>query len=146
MPRVRTPGACNYVAWAAFSAQRTNVIDPTNLSGKVDTPQFSGAARTWLIPVTDPKFPFVTSGNMGIGNLGRNTTREPGFVNLNLSVFRNFAITEGFQLEFRAEAYNALNHVNYREPGSRNINDATYGLITAAAPARQMQMGLRLSF
>jgi hypothetical protein len=36
--------------------------------------------------------------------------------------------------------------VNYREPGSRNINDATYGLITAAAPARQMQMGLRLSF
>jgi hypothetical protein len=129
-----------------LSAQRPNVIDPNNLSGKVDTPQFSGAARTWLIPVTDPTFPFANSGNLEIGNLGRNTTREPGFVNLNLSVFRNFTITERFQLEFRAEAYNALNHVNYREPGSRNINDANYGLITAAAPARQMQMGLRLSF
>jgi hypothetical protein len=65
---------------------------------------------------------------------------------LNLGIFRNFAITERFGLEFRAEGYNALNHVNYREPSSTNINDASYGLITAAAPARQIQMGLRLSF
>ncbi|HZO54367.1 MAG TPA: carboxypeptidase regulatory-like domain-containing protein [Bryobacteraceae bacterium] len=129
-----------------LAAQRANVIDTSNLSGKVDEPSFSGAARTWLIPANDPRFPFTPSGNLGFGNLGRNTGREPGFVNLNLGVFRNVAITERFGLEFRAEAYNALNHVNYREPSSTNINDATYGLITAAAPARQIQLGLRLSF
>jgi hypothetical protein len=129
-----------------LAAQRPNVIRPDNLSGKVDEPRFSGAARTWLIPATDPSFPFAPSGNLAIGNLGRNTSREPGFVNLNLGVFRNFAITERFGLEFRAEAYNAFNHVNYREPSSSNISDANYGLITAAAPARQIQLGLRLSF
>lgn len=129
-----------------LATQRPNAVNPNNLSGKVDEPRFSGPARTWLVPATDPNFPFAASGNLAIGNLGRNTGREPGFVNLNLGIFRNFAITERFGLEFRAEAYNALNHVNYREPGSRNINDATYGLITAAAPARQIQLGLRLSF
>jgi hypothetical protein len=129
-----------------LSAQRPNVIDPTRLDGKVAEPTFSGAARIWLIQPTDPNFPFVPSGNLSIGNLGRNTTREPGFANLNLALFRNFRLTERFQLEFRGEAYNALNHVNYLQPASTNINDANFGLITGAAPARQMQLGLRLSF
>lgn len=129
-----------------LQAQRPDVIDPARLDGKVAQPEFSGSNRTWLIQPTDPNFPFTPSGPLGIGNLGRNTTREPGFVNLNLSLFRDFPITERFQLQFRAEAYNALNHVNYREPRSTNINDANYGLINLAAPARQMQMGLRLSF
>jgi len=92
------------------------------LSGKTDLAD----------PAADPRFPFTPSGSLEIGNLGRNTGREAGFVNLNL--------------QFRAEAYNAQNRVNFREPRSLNINDANYGLINAAAPARQMQMGLRLSF
>jgi hypothetical protein len=129
-----------------LSAQRPNVRDANRLDGKLDEPVFSGAARIWLVQPNDPNFPFASSGNLSIGNLGRNTSREPGFVNLNLALFRNFRITERFHLEFRGEAYNALNHVNYLQPRSHNINDANYGLITDAAPARQIQLGLRLSF
>ncbi|MEX2263854.1 MAG: hypothetical protein WD696_18005 [Bryobacteraceae bacterium] len=129
-----------------LQTQRPNVRNPANLSGKIDEPRFEGPARRWLIATTDPSFPFEPSGNLGLGNLGRNTSREPGFVNFNISTFRNFDISERFRLQFRAEAYNALNRVNYSQPSSASISAANYGLITGAAPARQVQLGLRLSF
>ncbi|MBK5294689.1 MAG: TonB-dependent receptor, partial [Acidobacteriia bacterium] len=129
-----------------LQTQRPNVRNSANLSGKAAEPRFEGPARRWLIATTDPSFPFEPSGNLGLGNLGRNTSREPGFVNFNLSAFRNFNINDRIRLQFRAEAYNALNHVNFLEPSSASISAANYGLITNAAPARQVQLGLRLSF
>ena len=128
-----------------LSAQRPNVVDPSNLSGRTE-PEFKGVGRTWLVSRGAPEFPFATSGNLGIGNLGRNTSREPGHWNMNLSAFRKFRITEQARLELRGEAFNALNHVNFRRPVSTDISGLSYGLITAAAPARQIQLGLRLSF
>ncbi|MCI0421006.1 MAG: hypothetical protein L0312_17545, partial [Acidobacteria bacterium] len=129
-----------------LSAQRPDTVAGGDPSGRLEEPVFVGASRRWLIARTDPAFPFRPSSNLGIGNLGRNTSREPGYVNFNLSLFRQFRIKEGFNAEFRLEAFNAFNHVNFLEPASTNIDDANYGLITAAAPARQIQLGLRLSF
>jgi hypothetical protein len=129
-----------------LSAQRPDVIDPSRLDGKLETPFYAGATRRWLIAPDAPNFPFRPSSNVGFGNLGRNTSREPGFWNLNMSVFRRFPITERIKLELRFEAFNTLNHVNYLEPSSSDINNLSYGLITGAAPARQMQIGARISF
>lgn len=109
-----------------LSAQRPDVADPSRLDGKVDEPSFDGpGGRRWLIAPGQPGFPFRASSNVGIGNLGRNTGREPGFWNLNASVFRSLAITERVRLELRFEGYNALNHVNYREPASANMTMPT---------------------
>jgi outer membrane receptor protein involved in Fe transport len=129
-----------------LSAQRPNVIDPENISGRVDEPSFEGPARRWLIAPGSPDFPFQASCNTCIGNLGRNTSREPGFQNWNLGLFRMFPLWEGARLEMRLEAYNALNHVNWLQPASTNIDDANYGLITGAAPARQLQIGARIAW
>jgi len=129
-----------------LSAQRPDAIDRNNLSGRNSGNVFQGPARRWLIAPNDAAFPFRPSSNLGIGNLGRNTGREPGYWNTNLSVFRGITIRENVRLELRFEAYNAFNHVNYREPASADIDNANYGLITAAAPPRQMQIGARLSF
>ncbi|MEK7406140.1 MAG: hypothetical protein AAB225_13625 [Acidobacteriota bacterium] len=115
-------------------AQRPDVVDPKNLSGKVKQPFFAGAARRWLITPDDPAFPFKPSSNLGLGNVGRNTSREPGFWNLNVSLFREFRVTERVRFELRFEASNALNQVNYPEP-STDIDSANYGLNTAAAAA-----------
>lgn len=129
-----------------LQTQRPNVKDPNNTSGRVAEPSFVQGGRRWLIPATDPNFPFTQSSNIGIGNLGRNTSREPGYVNFDLSLFRNVPITERIALQFRVEAFNTFNHVNYREPSSTNIINANYGLITAAAPPRRVQLSARLSF
>ncbi len=50
------------------------------------------------------------------GNLGRNTfSGEPTYL-VNLSLFKNFRIGEGKNLQFRAEAFNILNRRNYGVP------------------------------
>jgi hypothetical protein len=78
------------------------------------------------------------------GNAGRNIVRGDGFHSVDLSVFRNFAFTERWRLQFRAEAVNSLNHVNYQGPVV-SIN-STPGAFVAAAQPRIIQFGLKLSF
>ncbi|MFN0102964.1 MAG: carboxypeptidase regulatory-like domain-containing protein [Bryobacteraceae bacterium] len=129
-----------------LSAQRPNVMDAGRLNGQADTIIFQGPARRYLIAPNQPGFPFQVSSNTGIGNLGRNTGREPGFQNWNLSLFKAIPITERVRFELRFEAYNAFNTVNWREPSSANIDNANYGLITATAPPRQLQIGGRFSW
>lgn len=128
--------------------QRPNVKDPSNLDGRVSDPFIEPsrvAAVRYLIPKNDPSFPFVNSGALEIGKLGRNTTRDPGFKNLNLSLFRDFKFTEQIKLQMRVEAFNALNLTNLGSV-STNIDSTDYGLITSSRPARVMQIGLRLRF
>lgn len=79
--------------------------------------------------------------------------RNPGAVIVDLSVFKTFSITEKLRLQFRAEAFNAPNHVNLGTPNSsfgagpdgKNNNDA-FGRITTSRDPRQMQLGLKLIF
>jgi hypothetical protein len=56
-------------------------------------------------------------------------------------------------MEFRGEAFNALNHVNHVNPNvtfspnAQGVNtNAQFGRITNALPARRIQLGLRLTF
>jgi hypothetical protein len=129
-----------------LSAQRPNAVDPARLNGEVDGLLLAGPARRFLIGTNQSGFPFQASSNTGIGNLGRNTGREPGFQNWNISLFKQIPIKERLRFELRFEAYNAFNTVNWREPSSTNIDNANYGLITATAPPRQMQVGGRFSW
>jgi hypothetical protein len=140
-PRTITQNNTNLI----LASQRPDVLDPNNLSGRSPNPTTVNAAYRLLLAPSDPNFPFKPSSNIGIGNLGRNTTRAPGTWNLNLGVFRVFHLTERFRLEMRGEAYNALNHVNWGTPNT-NISDANFGLITTTWAARQIQIGARLSF
>lgn len=78
------------------------------------------------------------------GTAGRNIIRGDGFQSVDLSVFKNFAITERWKLQVRAEAMNSLNHVNYQGPAV-NLN-STPGAFVAAAPPRIIQFGGKLSF
>ncbi|MFN3324955.1 MAG: carboxypeptidase regulatory-like domain-containing protein [Bryobacteraceae bacterium] len=129
-----------------LASQRPDVRNPANLSGRLDSPVYQGSARRWLVAPNSPDFPFMGSNQLGFGNLGRNTSRGPGFTNLNFSIFRYLSITERVKLALRAEAFNALNKVNFNDPASTNINNANYGLSTGAAPARNVQIGARLQF
>jgi hypothetical protein len=48
-------------------------------------------------------------------------------------------------LDFRAEAFNVLNKVNYQAPDG-NVSNSTFGSITSAYPARQYQFAAKLIF
>jgi Carboxypeptidase regulatory-like domain/TonB dependent receptor-like, beta-barrel len=82
------------------------------------------------------------------GTAGRNILRGPGFFNTDLSVFRTIGITEGINLQFRAEALNALNHPNFGNPGADVSNQGQFGFITTLVgqPSRIFRLGARVSF
>jgi hypothetical protein len=98
---------------------------------------------------------FVNPPLFTYGNVGRTSpdVRGPGIFGLDASVIKNTAITEKVNLQFRAEAFNALNHVNYLNPGvgfspgadGRNVS-ATFGLISSARDPRIGQLALKLIF
>lgn len=79
------------------------------------------------------------------GNAGRNVVRGDGFRSLDLSVFRIFTLREGFRLEARGEFLNALNQTNFQGPNT-NLSSGAAGQFVAAAPARLIQLGLKLAF
>jgi outer membrane receptor protein involved in Fe transport len=48
----------------------------------------------------------------------RNILQAPPWQQLNLSIYKNFAITERSKIQIRAEATNAFNHVSYQAPNA----------------------------
>lgn len=107
----------------------------------------SGTGRTQVLPFT-------------LGTLGRNTLRGPGYFNVDLSIIRRFRITERLRFDFRVEAFNLFNTVNYLfDPAGSTTNlpvqvvnnqavfvAPTFGLIDRAFPARRLQIVGRIEF
>jgi hypothetical protein len=81
-----------------------------------------------------------TFGNAGVG-----IVRGPGLVQIDMSLIRNFKLTERVSTEVRAEVFNVINHTNFANPGTV-FNSPTFGVISSAGPARQVQLGLRITF
>jgi len=80
------------------------------------------------------------------GNASKNLLRGPGSRNSDLSLLKDFAFTEKMKVQFRAEAFNFANLVNWGTPDN-NISDNTFGQITTTTGSpRQMQVALKLIF
>jgi hypothetical protein len=87
-----------------------------------------------------------TFGN--VGTLVPDLTNH-GVQNYDLSLFKQFRLSEkneNFRLQFRAEAFNALNRVRFGNPNT-DVNSGAFGQVqTQANDARQLQFGLKLLF
>ena len=100
----------------------------------------------WLNPAA-----FVRA-NLAFGNAGRNILTAPGFEDIDVALAKATTIRENISLQFRAEAFNLMNHPNFSQPVN-NITAATYGQITATrtsrgdlGSSRQLQLGMKLIF
>jgi len=76
----------------------------------------------------------------------RNALHNPGFQNWNLSLYKKFAITEAMGFQFRAEAYDFINHPNWNSPDYR-ATSSQFGMVTAKTNlVRTLQLSLRFDF
>jgi hypothetical protein len=91
----------------------------------------------------------LVPSNQGVavrpGTAGKSLVRTPDAWNVELSLAKTFMITEKKKLQFRAEMFNALNHVNLGGPNG-SISSSQFGRISSAGGMRSMQMGLRFQF
>jgi len=89
------------------------------------------------------------------GNAGRNELYGPRMVNLDFSIFKNnhiARISEAFNIQFRAEFFNVLNHTNLQAPVDNNVLFDNTGAPVAGAgvidstvtPSRQIQFGMKV--
>jgi len=82
------------------------------------------------------------------GNAKRRFFYGPGINNFDMALHKLTKITESKTLEFRFEMFNTFNHAQFYPNGSvdGNINDATFGDVLKAAPARIGQAALKFNF
>ena len=93
--------------------------------------------------------PWAKAAAGQFGNAKRGSLRGPSFFQTDLSIFKNFRLTEGVKAEFRAEVFNLFNHVNLGLPTSE-VDSPNAGRITGLqfpnARMRQWQFGARIKF
>jgi hypothetical protein len=79
------------------------------------------------------------------GNEHQDAINGPGFERVDLGAFRNFKLTQRVNFQFRAEAFNLFNHVNWSAIGT-SLTASTFGQVTATRDPRILQVALKASF
>lgn len=91
----------------------------------------------------DPNVNFANPTS-GFGNCpAQGPVIGPGYVDTDISMQKNFPLTESMRLQFRADFLNAFNHPNFNAPSTFIPGG---GLITNTQDARQMQFALKFYF
>jgi hypothetical protein len=134
---LRVTGASNFLA----NRPNSTGISPTLSNHN---------ANLWLNPAA-----FINPPDWTFGNVGRTLpqTWGPGLINSDASLIKDTRIREQATLEFRAEFFNSLNHVNLgmpitsfqAGPDGTNVN-ANFGKILSARSARSGQLALKVIF
>ena len=119
-----------------FYSSRPDLISNPNIGPHTPNQWMSRAAFLQLNPVTQ-------AGQFG--NEGRNVVRGPGIETVDVSLFKNFTVTETTHLQLRAECFNCLNHPNFALP-ENDIESPEFGQILQANPPRLLQLALKFLF
>jgi len=117
------------------------------LVGNPDPPGFKPSVQEWFDPSA-----FAVPAAFTYGNLGRNTLRNPGIVNVDFSLFKSFRWTESRNIQFRADAFNLFNHPQFPGAFGSTAGQSTSCLdcgvppaqITSGGPGRIVQVSLKL--
>jgi len=88
---------------------------------------------------------FATPAPFTWGNSARNLIFGPGLIGVDLSVLKNFQVTEKIRMQLRGESFNFPNHRNLPNPGA-NISSPNVGRINGSLDPRQIQFGLKVIF
>jgi hypothetical protein len=116
-----------------------NGTNRPDLSGSISYPKTEGE---WM---NTSAFSTPTPGNWGTA--GYDCVYGPGRDNWNISLFKNFTISEarGSRLQLRFETFNTFNHVQWSSVDS-GFSSGTFGRVTGAYDPRVLQLGLKLYF
>jgi hypothetical protein len=126
----------NYNYGNGYGYERANLVGNPYPSNK--TPQ------EWINNVIGQAFAYPAKDTFG--DLGRNSLRSDWNKNLDLSIFRQFPITERFRLEFRFEMFNATNTPVWNVPIT-DMDLSNFGQVTSTLnKPRQLQFALKLYF
>ena len=121
---------------SGFPASRPNLVgDPNAGPHTVDA---------WISRSAFERLNVQTQAGQ-FGNAGRNIARGPGYSTVDLALVRDFGLWGATRLQFRAEAFNLTNHVNFGLPVA-DLNSPNFGRILSAGSPRLLQFAAKLIF
>lgn len=112
-----------------------------------------GTPEQWWSPASfsDPNLDVANPRRFG--TCGSGVLRGPGLINVDMGLFRKFQVTEGVDVQFRAEAFNISNTPHFEPNPDANVSGSTFGLINALANTgregldqRVFRVGVRIGF
>ena len=128
-----------------------NGFNNTDMPDQICDPRLSHpTAQNWFnkncyaLPVE----PTTPGAKLIEGDAGYNSLRGPNWFSLDTGVSKTFKLTERYNLDFRAEAFNILNHPNLGLPNSSIVpgRNTPATISTVASIQRVMQFALKLHF
>lgn len=122
--------------------QRPNVVQgvPLYISGNNPAEGFVNPAAFSVPTVVDP------GSGLILGNLGNNTLRLPASYQFDYMLGKRLVAAEKWNLDFRSEFFNILNHPVFGFPVTNLSSGSLFGKSTTAADGRQIQFMLKVSF
>jgi hypothetical protein len=114
------------------------------------------AVSTSMPTLTKPSEYGAPSPATRLGDAGRNVGRGPGLADWDASLFKNIRVARGSEIlnvQFRFEAFNALNHTNFGPPTSTSLQLLTQALApissagnltSTSTTSRQLQFVLKV--
>jgi hypothetical protein len=134
-----TPGA----AFVATDGSKNSAIYQADVTGN---PMLPADQRTISHYFDTNNVHVPTDVSHPFGNAGRNIARSNSFYNLDLGIHKQFPIQGEYKkLEFRTELFNALNKTNF-QAATGDVSNSSFGVISSAFPARQVQFALKFLF
>jgi Carboxypeptidase regulatory-like domain/TonB dependent receptor len=131
-------------------------VSLAGLGTSIDVPNrigngYGGSACTYGTPATttcvsylDPTA-FARPATDTFGDLKKDSFVGPRYIDWDGSLMREFGLSEGTNLQFRAEYFNLLNHTNLGDPNLTQ-SSASFGRITSDISPRIAQLSLKLLF
>lgn len=129
----------NGATFGTYTPGRVNLAPGRTLASAFKSnPSING----WFDPTA-----FVDPGGTVQGNVTRNTLRGPGTVQFDLSAIKTFQIVERVRAQFRAEAYNVINHGIFSQPAANISVPSTVGKISSTSgDNRSIQLAVKVLF
>jgi len=120
---------------------RADCTGTNTVYGRRQAPAGVGGGFLWFDPSN------YSNPTTGFGTCAPQLShlRGPGYYDWDISVQKNFSLTERFKLQFRADFLNAFNYVNLQAPNT-NIGQASTGVIQATQSPRNIQFALKLYY
>jgi hypothetical protein len=125
---------------AAIAGNRPNLLCDPNTGGAQTLQQWFNTACFQ----TNPAVGTTLVANVP-GTAGRGVVQGPPTQRIDFTMTKNIRFGESRRLQLRAEAFNILNHTNFRTIGT-NVTLATYGQVTAVRDPRTIQLGAKFIF
>jgi hypothetical protein len=139
-------GIINFRSGLPYTPTISRDVTNTGIGGQLPNRLGTGVLANKSLNLYFDKSAFSVPAAYTYGNSGADILRGDYSGTVNLSLFKQFAVTEKSRLQFRGEAFNLANAAYFNTPSS-TVDVASGGKVTSTSNApRQIQFALKYIF